>query len=230
MSVARAGPRRAVEGILAAQPPPDRIMAEGEATVYIVDDDAGVRESLALLLGLKGFRTESYAGAEEFIRDFRGSPGCLLLDIRMPGLGGLELQRLLSERGVRIPVVIITAHGDVAAARTALKGGAVDFLEKPLDHDLLVATVREALTRDAASRTASARHHLTQERLKTLTRREHEVMDFVVQGLHNREIAQKLGISARTVEVYKARVMQKLQARRVADLVRIVMDSDTVRR
>jgi RNA polymerase sigma factor (sigma-70 family) len=205
-------------------------MAEGEATVHIVDDDAGVRESLALLLGLKGFRTRTHVGAEEFIRDFRGGPGCLLLDIRMPGLGGLELQRLLTERGVEIPVIIITAHGDVAAVRTALKGGAVDFLEKPLDHDLLVATVREALARDAASRSASARRHLTQERFNTLTPREREVMNFVVHGLHNREIAQKLGISARTVEVYKARVMQKLQARRVADLVRIVLDSNAARR
>lgn len=200
-------------------------MVEGEATVHIVDDDAGVRESLALLLGLKGFRTETHAGAAEFIRDFRGGPGCVLLDIRMPGIGGLELQRMLAEREVPMPVIIITAHGDVAAARTALKAGAVDFLEKPLDHELLVATVREALARDAAARTQSARRNLTQERLGTLTPREREVMDYVVRGLHNREIAQKLGISARTVEVYKARVMQKLQARRVTDLVRMAMES-----
>ena len=132
-------------------------MAEGEATVHIVDDDAGVRDSLALLLGLKGFRTATHNSAEAFISDFRGGPGCLLLDIRMPGIGGLELQRLLTDREVRIPVIIITAHGDVAAARTALKAGAVDFLEKPLDHDLLVATVREALARDAETRATSAR-------------------------------------------------------------------------
>lgn len=189
--------------------------------VYIVDDDAAVRDSLSLLLRLKGYENRVFESAEAFLAqcgpDWRG---CLLLDIRMGGMDGLELQRELAERSISLPIIFITAHGDAAKARSALKAGAVDFLEKPLDDQALLAAVGEALDREALTRSASQARVTMDARLARLTGRERQVLDMVVEGRHNREIAAQLEISPRTVEVYKARMMEKMQARTLPDLIR----------
>ena len=194
--------------------------------VFIVDDDAAVRDSLALLLALRGFATECHASAEDFLATLTPAHrGCVLLDLRMPGMSGLEAQAAIALRNPALPLVILTAHGDVAAARTALKAGAFDFIEKPADDALLVAVLSDALA-SAASREALATRVTTlRNRIARLTARERQVLEEVVSGRHNREIAAALGISPRTVEVYKARVMDKLQVDRVADLVRLALEA-----
>ena len=195
-----------------------------EQTVFIVEDDAAVRDSLGLLLGLQGFRTQSFSCAEDFRRIYQPSwAGCLLLDVRMPGMNGLELQESLRRQGLALPVIIMTAHGDITTVRTALKSGAVDFLEKPVDPTALLAAVRTALDADAARRRAALEVEGMRQRLSVLTARERQVMELVAKGCHNREIAETLGISPRTVEVHKARVMEKLQVQSVPELVRIVL-------
>jgi RNA polymerase sigma factor (sigma-70 family) len=195
-------------------------------TVFIVDDDAAVRDSLAMLLELKGFRTRTFAAAEAFLGEYRPElPGCVVLDLRMPGMTGLELQAELAQRGAKLPVIVITAHGDVATTRVALKGGAIDFIEKPIDDEVLVAAIGVALDRDARERAEAQTSASVAERLARLTGREREVLVLVADGKHNREIAAELGISPRTVEVYKARLMEKLQVRRLPDLVRLVLET-----
>ena len=192
-----------------------------DATVFIVDDDPSVRDSLGLLLGLRGYRTAIFADAESFLQAL--SPhwrGCVLLDIRMPGMDGLALQRRLLELGCRLPVIVITGHGDVESARNAFKAQAADFLEKPLDQARLMAAIDDALAKYGVSSHESDQRKHFAELLATLTPREHEVMELIVAGGHNRDIADQLGISPRTVEVHKARVMQKLNVDSVAQLVR----------
>lgn len=197
---------------------------KNEQTVFIVEDDAAVRDSLGLLLGLHGYRTQSFSCAEDFLQVYQPSwAGCLLLDLKMPGMSGLDLQALLRQKEITLPVVVITAHGDVPTVRTVLKSGAVDFLEKPVDPDVLLAAVRGALNADAAQRHAEREAEVGERRLAVLTPRERQVMDLVAKGYHNREVAAALGISPRTVEVHKARVMDKLQVRSVSELVRIVL-------
>jgi FixJ family two-component response regulator len=183
-------------------------------TVYIVDDDASVRDSLSLLLSLRGHATATFTSAEDFLSALQpGWKGCLVADIRMSGMSGLELQAQLLARGVSLPVVVITAHGSVAAARQAFLAQAVDFLEKPFDGELLLRAVEQAL--DGLPPDAPA------DRPKpALTAREVEVLDLLVQGLHNRRIAEVLGISPRTVEVHKARVLDKHGVGSVVELVR----------
>jgi len=199
-------------------------MTPAEQTVFIVEDDAAVRDSLGLLLGLQGFRTQSFSCAEDFLRIYQPSwAGCLLLDVRMPGMDGLELQESLRRQGLALPVIIMTAHGDITTVRTALKSGAVDFLEKPVDPAALLAAVRTALDADAARRRTALEAEGARQRLSVLTARERQVMELVAKGCHNREIAETLGISPRTVEVHKARVMEKLQVQSVPELVRIVL-------
>jgi RNA polymerase sigma factor (sigma-70 family) len=194
-------------------------------TVFIVDDDHAVRDSLAMLLELKGFHTRTYASAEELLERVRPEwPGCLVLDLRMTGMSGLELQPELLRRGFTLPIIIVTAHGDIQSARAAFKGGAVDFIEKPVDDEALVAAIRAALDLDARDRQASTSRAAIAERLGRLTAREREVLELVVAGQHNREIAVQLAISVRTVEVYKARLMEKLQVRRLAELVRLLSE------
>lgn len=194
-----------------------------ELAVYIVDDDPAVRDSLSLLLSLRGYRTATFASAEDFLAALRPEwRGCAIADIRMPGMDGLELQRELRRRGVRLPVVIVTAHGDVASARAAFKSDAVDFLEKPFDDEGPVAAVEAAFRRERerVSREEESRHRETL--LARLTARERDVVLLLAEGLHNVEVAERLGISPRTVEVHKARIMAKLGARNLAQLVRIV--------
>lgn len=194
--------------------------------VHIVDDDAAVRDSLALLLELSGLPVKSYDSAERFLAELDRHPsGCLLLDLRMPGMDGLSLQKLLGERGIGLPIVMITAHGDVAAARTALKGGAVDFLEKPVDETLLLSVVREAMQREQVRAAASAEQQLRQEKLNRLTEREREVLALVAAGRTSKEIGEQLGISPRTVEVYRSRLMDKLQVGSLPELVRLAVSA-----
>jgi RNA polymerase sigma factor (sigma-70 family) len=193
--------------------------------VFIVDDDHAVRDSLTLLLGLRGYATREFASGEEFLGAV-GSPvhGCILLDLRMPGIDGLAVQHELAARNVNLPIVILTAHGDVATARAALKAGAFDFLEKPFDDAVLRTTIEAALARDQETRSRATQLAALQAKLARLTTREREVLELVVRGRHNREIAVELGISPRTVEVYKARLMDKLQVDRLPDLIRIVLE------
>jgi two-component system, LuxR family, response regulator FixJ len=198
-----------------------------EQTVFIVDDDVAVRDALALLLGLKGYRTAIFSSAEDFLAAYRKDwRGCLVLDIKMSGMSGLELQSRLASQGVEMPIVIITGHGDAASARTALKSGAIDFLEKPLDDEQLVVAVGAALERDARRRAEKVVGDETSSRLARLTPRERQVMDLAAAGRHNREIGEALGISPRTVEVYKARLMEKLQARNLSELIRFALTAD----
>lgn len=199
-------------------------MTPNNQCVFIVDDDASVRDSLAVLLGLKGYRTQAFASAEDFLRNYRlEAGGCLLLDVRMPGMSGVELQSAMRERQIRLPIIVITAHGDVPTARAALVAGAVDFLEKPVDPELLLATVRTALDGDAARRSATRRMREESRKLDVLTARERQIMELIAEGTHYREIATTLGISPRTVEGHKARVMDKLQIRNVTELVHLVL-------
>ncbi|MFO1352673.1 MAG: response regulator [Gammaproteobacteria bacterium] len=194
--------------------------------VFIVEDDASVRESLALLLELKGFTVAAFASAEAFLAAYQpAQTGCLVLDLRLPGMSGLALQAELAAQSITLPVIIVTAHGDVAAARMALKAGAVDFIEKPVDDELLIATIGVALEREAIQRQQTSAAAEWAARLERLSRREREVLDYVIAGKQNREIAELLAISVRTVEVYKARMMEKLQARTVPDLIRLALTS-----
>ena len=197
-------------------------MPPNALTVFIVDDDAAVRDALGLSLGVRGYRTAIFADAESFLLAYRADwRGCILIDIRMPGLDGLTLQRRLLELGSKLPVIIMTGHGDVGSAREAFKSRAIDFLEKPLDHAKLIAAIDEALARNETAEQKVEREHAFTTLLATLTPREREVMELIVTGRHNREIADEMGISTRTVEVHKARVMQKLKVDSIAQLVRM---------
>jgi FixJ family two-component response regulator len=199
-------------------------MMPNSQCVFIVDDDAWVRDSLAVLLDLKGYRTQAFASAEEFLKSYRpAAAGCLLLDVRMPGMSGLELQAALHERQIKLPIIVMTAHGDVPTARAALVAGALDFLEKPVDPELLLVTVRTALEGDAAQRSVARKVEQEKRKLDVLTARERQIMELIAEGTHNRDIAATLGISPRTVEGHKARVMEKLQIRSVTELVHLVL-------
>jgi len=197
-------------------------MAPRGNTVFIVDDDPSVRDALGLLLGLQGLAVSLFADAESFLASHRQEwRGCLLIDIRMPGMNGLALQKNLFQRGCEIPVVVMTGHGDVESAREAFRAQAIDFLEKPIDHERLMRAIDEAFMRQNASREYQERQAGAARLLAGLTPREREVMDQVVRGRHNGEIAHELGISVRTVEVHKARLLAKLQVDSIADLVRL---------
>jgi FixJ family two-component response regulator len=195
-------------------------MPAGELSVFIVDDDAAVRDSLALMLGLSGHRTAAFGDAEAFLRAWQPEwTGCVLADLRLPGMTGVELQRELQRRGSALPVIIITAHGDVPSARAAFQASAVDFLEKPFDHAQLRAAIERAFSQEGRrlQRAAEA------ARLAVLTARERDVLEQAAKGLHAKEIAAALGISPRTVEVHKTRIMAKLGVRNVAELVRFAL-------
>lgn len=192
-------------------------------TVFIVDDDASVRDALSLLLSLRGYVTATFASAEDFLQalqpDWRG---CVVADIRMPGMSGLELQRCLLDGGPTLPLIVITAHGDVAAARQAFLADAIDFIEKPFDGDQLLTAIESALAGLRALATVKETATRPRHAVGQLSAREREVMALMVKGLHNRRIAEELGISPRTVEVHKARVMEKLGVGNLVDLVRLV--------
>ena len=191
-------------------------------TVFIVEDDQAVRDALGLLLGLRGYPVAMFSDAESFLRAYRPEwRGCLLADVRMPGMDGISLQKTLLHDGCPLPVIVMTGHGNVETARDAFRAQAVDFLEKPIDHARLLSAIEEAFNQQAAKAAGNVRSDASERLLARLTPREKEVMDLVVHGRHNREIAQALGISARTVEVHKARMMSKLEVDGVPDLVRL---------
>lgn len=194
-------------------------------TVFIVDDDPAVRDALSLLLGIQDYRVAVFGDAESFLKAYKSEwRGCLVLDIRMPGMDGLTLQKRLAQLGSELPVIIMTGHGDVASAREAFRAFAVDFLEKPLDHRKLLAAIADAFSRQRTRVVAEMNRSEVERLLARLTPREQEVMARVVAGQHNRDIAAELGISARTVEVHKARMMDKLGVNNVADLVRLNLE------
>lgn len=194
---------------------------ESSQQVFIVDDDTSVRESLSLLLSMRGLSTQSFASAEDFLEAIQPSwRGCLVLDIRMPGMSGLELQQHLQQRGCTLPIIIVTGHGDVAAARQAFKARAFDFIEKPWNVDQLAESIQQALSEQ---REVSWR----QDRLQQLTLREREIVQWIAKGLHSREIGEQLGISPRTVETHRAHIMNKLQVKNAIELVQFLNIHDS---
>ena len=199
-------------------------MRSQRLTVYIVDDDASVRDSLALMLGIAGYRTALFADAEAFLSARRNDwTGCVVADLRLPGKSGVELQAELRALGASLPVIIITAHGDVPTARTAFQARAVDFLEKPFDQEQLCSAIDLAFGLEERRLHGEETRQADAQKLDQLTPRELEVLEHVVEGLHAKEIAAKLSISPRTVEVHKTRIMGKLGARNVAELVRFAV-------
>jgi RNA polymerase sigma factor (sigma-70 family) len=197
-------------------------MSREDGTVFLIDDDPGVRDSLTLLLSLKDISTQPFANADTFLESYTPERvGCVLTDLRMPGMTGLELQTALRERHIDLPVVVLTAHGDVATARAALKNGAFDFLEKPVDDAMLLDVLHNALRVERERRSAAVQRSTSDERRERLTRREREILKLLTAGHSNREIATQLGISPRTVEVHKARIMDKLECHSLAELIRV---------
>ena len=192
--------------------------------VYIVDDDASIRDSLALMLGLAGYSTRLFADAETFLHAFNITwRGCVVADLRLPGISGTDLQRRVRDRGSDIPFVIITAHGDVPAARDAFRAQAVDFIEKPFDEAQLRSAIDLSFRFEEKRASVAERHRVAEDKLARLTSREREVLEHAAKGMHAREIAAELGISVRTVEVHKTRIMDKLEVRNIGELVRFAL-------
>jgi two-component system response regulator FixJ len=195
--------------------------------VHVVDDDASIRDSLSLLLGLAGYTTRLYSDAESCLAALdQRATGCVVADLRLPGMSGLELQAKVRELGSRIPFVIITAHGDVPAARAAFRAEAVDFIEKPFEAAQLTAAIEAAFGLERTRSQELAAQRIRLEMLDRLTAREREVLERAAQGLHAKEIAAALGISPRTVEVHKMRLMEKLEVRNIGELVRFAMEAE----
>jgi FixJ family two-component response regulator len=193
-----------------------------EQTVFVVDDDAAMRESMALMLDQAGFRVRTFPSAETFLESCEpADPGCLVLDLRMPGMGGLDLQRILTRRGYRIPIIFLSAFGDVPATVRAIQGGALDFLEKPVSMEVLIGRVRQSLEEDRRRRSLAAEELRVRALFEQLTAREREVMELAIKGLVNKVIASRLGISRRTVENHRARVMEKMGVGNIAELCQL---------
>jgi FixJ family two-component response regulator len=205
-------------------------MQQPAPTIFVVDDDEGVRNSLRFLLKSVGLETRALASAAEFLDSYRPEqPGCLLLDVRMPGMSGLELQQQLNLRGAVIPVIFITGHGDIPMAVEAMQHGAFDFLQKPFRDQDLIDRIQRALERDTRNRAALVQHARIRERFASLTPREREVLALMARGKPNKVMAAELGVSQRTVEIHRARVMEKSGAASLAQLVRMVMDLEAER-
>jgi FixJ family two-component response regulator len=199
-------------------------VTDARPVVHVVDDDPAVRDSLRWLIEGEGLLVQAHASAEDFLGALvPEQPGCALVDLRMPGMSGLELQQALARRGVGLPLVFISAHGEVPLAVTAMRRGAVDFVEKPFDNGALLDTVRRALGADVLRRVGDEERAAMRARLATLSPREREVLEAVVAGRANKRIAAALGISIKTVEVHRARVMDKMGASSIAELVRLVV-------
>jgi FixJ family two-component response regulator len=200
-----------------------------QPTVYIVDDDQATRKSLRWLVETLGVQVQTFHCAVSFLDAYDGAePGCLVLDVMMPGMNGLELQRELRGRGIEIPVIVLTGYGDVPTAVRALKQGAVEFLEKPFNDDVLLEQIRLALMLDGRRRRERDVLDLVRERVARLTPREYEILALVVEGLSSKEIAGRLTVSFKTVEAHRAKIMRKMEAESVAQLVRIVVSANSL--
>jgi RNA polymerase sigma factor (sigma-70 family) len=197
-----------------------------QPTIFVVDDDEGVRNSLRFLLKSVGLSAVTLASATEFLNTYQpDQPGCLVLDVRMPAMSGLELQQQLNLRGAIIPVIFITGHGDIPMAVEAMQHGAFDFLQKPFRDQDLIDRIQRALAADEKNRAALKERDRVRARLDSLTPREREVLDLMMRGKPNKVMAAELGLSQRTVEIHRARVMEKTDASSLAQLVRMVMDA-----
>jgi two-component system response regulator FixJ len=198
-------------------------MSTFEPTVFVVDDDQAVRRFLCGLIASVDIPVESYASAQDFLDSYEpGRPGCLLLDIRMPGMSGLELQQELDRRAIDLPVIILTGHGNVQVAVNAMKAGAIDFIEKPFNNELLLDRVQRALSEGVKAREVRLGQEAIKERMARLTPRERQVLERVIAGDTNKSVARRLGISEKTVELHRSRVMEKMQAGSLAALVKMV--------
>jgi FixJ family two-component response regulator len=198
--------------------------ADRAPTVFVIDDDASIRELLEWLMKRNAIAVETHANARSFLKAYTpGTPGCLVLDLYMPGMSGLDLQRYLIEQGIEMPVIFLSGRADVPQAVQAVKSGAIDFIEKPFDYKRIVAVVRDCLQRDAETRASRAWKGQAADRLARLTQREREVLDRVVGGKLNRVIAEELAISVKTVEAHRAHIMEKLAVGSVAELVQIAL-------
>jgi len=202
----------------------DEISPDQNPTAYVVDDDESIRTLWRWLMESNGIAVKTFATAAEFIEFYRsGSAGCLVLDLKLPGMSGLELQEYLNGRDIEIPIVFVTGHGDVQAAVSALKGGAVDFIQKPFGHREVLAIIANAFQRDAELRDKRTRRSRIAGRLATLTEREREVLQRIIEGKPNKIIASELDISVKTVEFHRAKVMEKAGVDSVAELVQVAM-------
>lgn len=198
----------------------------GEQTVFVVDDDAAVRDSLSWLIKSVGLKVETFGSAQEFLAAVdKKKAGVVVLDVRMPGMSGLELQEKLGTEKILLPVIIITGHGDVPMAVRAVKSGAFDFIEKPFNDQVLLDRIQQALKRDVETRKVEGHRSEVSKKLALLTPREREVLELVVAGNPNKVIAAQLGISCRTVEIHRGRVMEKMEANSLSDLVRLGLTS-----
>jgi len=205
-----------------SSPPP--VPASQEPTVYVIDDDESIRELLVWLMKRNAIRAEAFPNAKSFLKAYRpGVPGCLVLDLYMPGMSGLDLQQYLKEAGIEMPVIFLSGRADVPKAVAAVKSGAIDFIEKPFDYRKIVELVRECIRRDAAARAGREEARQRAERMGTLTQREREVLDRVIAGKVNRVIAEEMQISIKTVEAHRARIMEKLAVDSVAELVQATL-------
>ena len=191
--------------------------------VFVVDDDADIRDSMRMLLEVAGFKVRSFTSAKHFLADDNPKSGCLIADIRMPDMSGLELQEEVTRRHIDLPVIIITGHGDVPLAVQAMKSGAIDFLEKPFSEDMILASVQRAMEVGSRARGRAAETKAAKDLLSALTPRERGVLDKLVQGRSNKVVAYELGISPRTVEIHRAHIMNKMEASSLSDLVRLVL-------